>query len=651
MRSDRNLDPHAEADGEPVSNPTSNPSLREVVVAGLSRRRLLGYGLGAAIGALAGPALTPPARAGAQPGAQGPLLGFKGVPISSADAITVPPGYTAEVIYAWGDPISEGPAFRPDVGNSAEEQAVQAGMHHDGMHFYPIASGAGGSAHGLLAVNHEYTDDGLLHPGGMEGWSAAKVAKSQASHGVSIVEVQLDGGRWTIVRPSRLARRITATTPIRVAGPAAGHASMRTDADPTGAAVLGTINNCASGPTPWGTYLTCEENFNLYFSNRSGAIPPLQKRYGINERGGGYRWHEHDERFDAARHPNEPNRFGWVVEIDPHDPRSQAVKHTALGRFKHEGATVAVADDRRVVVYMGDDERFEYVYKFVSRRPWRPEASRAENMRVLEDGTLFVARFDADGSGQWLELSPGRNGLDAAARYPSVAEIVVNARGAADRAGATPMDRPEWIARHPKTGETYVTLTNNTNRGKQGSPAPDGANPRSDNSFGHIVRWRERGGDPAATRFDWDVFALGGDPGHSDVKRGTIRGDAFGSPDGLWFDQRGVLWIQTDVSTSALHKGDYQRLGNNQMLAADPGTREVRRFLTGPSGAEITGITSTPDGTTLFVNVQHPGETASERSNPAAPQAVSSWPDGPAGGRPRSATVAIRKTDGGVIGT
>ena len=652
MPSDRDPDPHAEADGEPVSNATSNPSLREVVVAGLSRRRLLGYGLGAAIGALAGPALSPAARAGAQPVAQGPLLGFKGVPVSSADAVAVPPGYTAEVIYAWGDPISEGPPFRPDAGNSAEEQAVQAGMHHDGMHFYPLESGADGSAHGLLAVNHEYTDDGLLHPGGMEGWSAAKVAKSQASHGISVVEVRLEGGRWKVVRPSRLARRITATTPIRVGGPAAGHASMRTDADPTGASVLGTINNCASGPTPWGTYLTCEENFNLYFANRSGAIPPLQKRYGINERGGGYRWHEHDERFDAARHPNEPNRFGWVVEIDPHDPQSRAVKHTALGRFKHEGATVAVAADRRVVVYMGDDERFEYVYKFVSRGPWRPEGSRAENMRVLEDGTLFVARFDADGSGQWLELAPGRNGLDAAAGYPSVAEIVVNARGAADRAGATPMDRPEWIARHPKTGETYVTLTNNVNRGKQGSPGPDGANPRSDNSFGHIVRWRERGGDPAATRFDWDVFALGGDPAHPDAaKRGTIRGDAFGSPDGVWFDQRGVLWIQTDVSTSALHKGDYERLGNNQMLAADPVTREVRRFLTGPSGAEITGITSTPDGTTLFVNVQHPGETASERSNPAAPRAVSSWPDGPAGGRPRSATVAIRKTDGGVIGT
>src|SRR5262245_58538035 len=242
MRSDHRPDVHAAA-REPVSNPTSNPSLRKVVAAGLSRRRLLGHGLGVAIAAMAGPVLSPRARAGAQPSAQDPRLGFKGVPVSSADGIAVPPGYTAEVIYAWGEPISAGPAFRPDASNSAEEQAVQAGMHHDGMHFYPLGSGAAASTHGLLAVNHEYTDDGLLHPGGMEGWSAAKVAKSQASHGVSVVEVRLEGARWKVVRPSRLARRITATTPIRVVGPAAGHASLRTDADPSGASVLGTINN------------------------------------------------------------------------------------------------------------------------------------------------------------------------------------------------------------------------------------------------------------------------------------------------------------------------------------------------------------------------------------------------------------------------
>jgi hypothetical protein len=626
-------------------NASGNPPLSEIASLRLSRRRVLTGGLVAAGAALLGPAW--PGRAGAQGG----LLGFTGIPVSTADAVAVPPGYTAEVLYAWGDPISTGPAFTPDASNGVEDQMVQAGMHHDGLHFFPLPAGGSSSTHGLLAVNHEYTDDGLLHPGGMEPWTAEKVRKSQAAHGVSVVEVRLQSGRWMVVRPSSHARRITGNTPIRVSGPAAGHGSLQTAADPTGRSVLGTLNNCAHGVTPWGTYLTCEENFNGYFVNRSGAVPALQRRYRINERGFGYRWHEHDPRFDAALHPNEPNRFGWVVEMDPYDRERPAVKHTALGRMKHEGATVAVAPDRRVVVYMGDDERFEYVYKFVSRDPWDPTRGRPAGLSLLETGTLYAARFDADGTGQWLELAHGKNGLDAGAGFASQAEVAVNARGAADRAGATPMDRPEWIAVHPKTGEAYCALTNNVNRGKAGSPGPDRANPRPDNAFGHIVRWRERGGDAAATRFDWDVFVLAGDPGLADAnKQGDIKGDVFGSPDGLWFDARGVLWIQTDVSASVLNKGDYARVGNNQMLAADPATREVRRFLTGPNGCEITGVVTTPDGTSMFVNVQHPGETARERSNPAAPKAVSAWPDGAAGGRPRSATIVIRRAAGGLIG-
>ena len=633
---------------DPISNPSSNASLTDVLAARLSRRRVLAGGLVAAGATLLRPVL----RAGrARAVAQGGLLGFTGVPISRADAVTVPPGYTAEVLYAWGDPISAGPAFKPDASNGVEDQAVQAGMHHDGIHFFPLPVGGSSSTHGLLAINHEYTDDGLLHPGGMEPWTAEKVRKSQAAHGVSVIEVRLDGGRWSVVRPSAFARRITASTPMRLSGPAAGHAWLQTDADPTGLTVLGTANNCAHGYTPWGTYLTCEENFNGYFVNRSGAVPPLQKRYGITERGFGYRWHEHDARFDAAAHPNEPNRFGWVVQIDPFDPHRPPVKLTALGRFKHEGAALAVAGDRRVVLYMGDDERFEYIYKFVSRDPWEPSVSRAANIRLLENGTLYVARFDPDGTGEWFELTHGKNGLDGGAGFPSQAAVLINARGAADRAGATKMDRPEWIAVHPRTGEAYCSLTNNASRGKAGAPAPDPANPRADNVFGHIIRWRERGGEPTATRFEWDVFVLCGDPTLADAgKHGNIRGDVFGSPDGLWFDARGVLWIQTDVSTSALNRGDYARLGNNQMLAADPMTREVRRFLTGPNGCEITGVITTPDGTSMFVNIQHPGETASERSNPAAPKAVSAWPGGPAGGRPRSATIVIRTSDGGVIG-
>ena len=629
---------------DPPANPTSNARFEEIIGARVSRRRVLQHGLGAAaLSFLGGSAGLLRSRAEAKSG----LLGFTPVPVSSADMVIVPLGYAVDVVYAWGDPISTGPAWKPDAGNTAAEQEQQAGMHHDGMHFFPIPAGSSSSTRGLLVVNHEYTDDGLLHPDGMESWTAAKVDKAMAAHGVSVVEIALTNGKWVVVRPSPYARRITARTPMTLTGPAAGHPWLKTAADPSGRLAVGTVNNCAHGVTPWGTYLTCEENFNDYFVNASGAVSPLQKRYGIG-RGRGYRWHEHEARFDAAAHPNEPNRFGWVVEIDPWNPQSQPVKRTALGRIKHEGAKVELAADGRVVVYMGDDERFEYIYKFVSRDRYDP-ADRAANLRLLDDGTLYVARFRADGSGEWLELAPGRNGLDGASGFNSQAEVLINARGAADKAGATPMDRPEWIAVHPTTREVFCSLTNNMRRGEAGAPAADAANPRSPNVYGHIVRWREQGRDPAALGFEWDIFALAGDPANPDpARRGNIKGDMFGSPDGLWVDQRGVLWIEMDVATNLLHKGDYARMGNNAMLAADPATGEVRRFLVGPNGCEITGIVSTPDGTSLFVNIQHPGETASERTDPSKPTGVSSWPDGT---RPRSATIVIRKLDGGVIGT
>ncbi len=621
-------------------NPTSNPAFTDIVTTRLSRRRLLQGSVAAAALALLGR----PAPAAASP------LGFTGVPVSTADTVAVPPGYVSSVLYAWGDPISDGPTFASDASNTVADQERQAGMHHDGIHYFPLPRGSETSTRGLLAVNHEYTDDGLLHPGGMEPWTADKVAKSQAAHGLSVIEIALVGDRWTVVRPSSYARRVTARTPISVDGPAAGHARLRTAADPDGRTVLGTLNNCAHGVTPWGTYLTCEENFNGYFVNRGETIPAGQRRYGITGKGFGYRWHEHDPRFDAAVHPNEPNRFGWVIEVDPYDPARPPVKHTALGRFKHEGAAVTLARDNRVVVYMGDDERFEYIYKFVSHHPFTAGDPGA-NARLLGEGTLYVARLDASGEGAWIALTHGQNGLDATAGFAGQAGILIDTRGAADRVGATRMDRPEWIAVHPRTGEAYCALTNNAQRGDEGRPTPDRANPRATNVFGHIVRWRERGGDAAAVTFDWDVFVLAGDRDHPEAsRRGTVKGDSFGSPDGLWIDARGVLWIQTDVSTSVLNRGDYARLGNNMMLAADPATGEVKRFLTGPRGGEITGVATTPDGRTMFVNVQHPGEPASERSDPTRPTAISAWPDGAAEGRPRSATIVIRKHDGGVIG-
>ncbi len=618
------------------------------------RRRLLAAAsLTAGAGALAAAGLPLPVLAAKSGRAQGALFPFAGLPVSSEDKVICPSGYQSNLLFAWGDPVSDGPRAQTDASDSAADQAMQAGMHHDGMHFFPFMDkGQPSSDHGLLCVNHEYTDDGLLHVGGMENWSADKVAKSKAAHGVSVIEVIRKDSGWQINRSSKYARRITADTPCSIAGPARGHPAMKTASDQHGEVILGTLNNCAMGVTPWGTYLTCEENFNGYFQGPSTPNPD-EKRYGLTEKGFGFRWHEFDERFNANRHANEVNRFGWVVEIDPFKPEQPPVKRTALGRFKHEGATVTLSKKGHVVVYMGDDERFEYIYKYVSDGIY--QQGMQDPGALLDRGTLHVARFDEDGHGQWLPLRLGEkypNGtLGAENGFSNPGDIAIRARQAADLAGATKMDRPEWIAVHPDTGEVYVTLTNNSKRESTSTNGTHAANPRPDNVFGHIIRWRENAADAAARQFSWDIFALAGDPQHPDpLKQGTIKGDSYGSPDGLWFDPSGHLWIQTDVSTSTLNKGDYARLGNNQMLIVDPESAETRRFMTGPKGCEITGITMTPDARSLFVNIQHPGETASERSDPAQPTARSAWPanqfPAAAGGRPRSATIVITRSDG-----
>lgn len=639
--------------------------LDEIADARLSRRDLLRAGLGlSVVGFLGGCESLRPMVSGDS----GPLIGFTPIPVSKADSVVVPPEYTWQVVNAWGDPIMPGaPDFRADGANSAAEQAMQSGMFHDGMHFFPLPKGSESSEHGLIAINYEYTDDNLLSPDGMLTWTADKVQKSKNAHGLGVFEVRQVGGRWQTVRDSKYGRRITADTAFEIRGPAAGHPWMQTQADPGGRRALGTFNNCANGYTPWGTYLSCEENFTPYFVNNSGSIPRLQDRYGVptEKASWGFRWHEFDPRFDAAKHPNEPNRHGWVVEFDPYDPASVPVKHTAMGRMAHEGATLAVAPDGRVVYYMGDDDfrsKFEHIYKFVSRKPYVKGGGMAANRDILDEGTLYAARFNADGSGEWLELTLGKNGITPASGFNSQAEVVIDARTAADVAGATFMDRPEWIAVHPRTGEVYCTLTNNTSRGK-GKPlfqkdalGADSANPRAPNLMGHIIRWRETGADPTATRFNWDVFLLAGDPAHKDPNHhGNVKGGVvFAQPDGLYIDRRGVLWIQTDSSAQNMASGDWANIGNNQMLAADPATGAVRRFLTGPVGCEITGTQFTPDMRTMFVNIQHPGEAPLPhpgRNDPKKPKGISSWPDGDKGGRPRSATIAIRRKDGGIVGT
>ena len=632
------------------SNRSSNSSIHEV--SDPARRTLLRGGLAGTVTGLLAPLGGVAALAGcATAGGSAPLLGFKSVPVSVADIITVPEGYSAQVIAAWGEPVGlsgENAAFKFDGSNSAAEQEAQLGMHHDGVHFFKHPIAPTSSSNGLLVMNHEYADDGLLHADGMATWNAAKVRKAQAAHGVSVIEVESKNNRWEVVRPSPWARRITASTPMAFGGPAAGHAQLQTKADPQGMRPLGTLNNCASGITPWGTYLTCEENFIFYF-NGGEALSPHERRWGLRKGGVGYRWHEHDERFDATKHPNEPNRFGWVVEIDPYNPSSTPIKRTAMGRAAHEGATTTLTKDGRAVVYMGEDARFEYIYKFVSRDKVKP-GGFAANSTLLDHGTLYVARFDANAKGGWIPLTHGQGPLTAANGFADPGEVLIKSRQASDLLGATKMDRPEWID-IDQQGWVYCTLTNNSNRGGDKQPGLDAANPRANNTMGNIIRWKEDGDFDSAT-FQWNHFVLAGDPAlERDEAKGNVKGDAFACPDGLWTDARGVLWIQTDMSTSAMGKGDLKNVGNNAMLAADPRTGEIRRFLTGPVGCEITGATATPDGRTMFINVQHPGESPSERSDPSNPRRFSNWPDQRADGRPRSATVVIRKNDGGVIGS
>ncbi|ESS59171.1 hypothetical protein EDP2_2878 [Enterobacter cloacae S611] len=641
-----------------ISNPSQNAAFSDVVSAFMSRRRFLQMGMVAGA-AVSFPSLMMPENAFAampKPSAlaKAMSLGFTSIPVSTADNVTVPEGYIARPFYRWGDAVGlqgDLPEFKFDASNTTDEQAAQAGMHHDGMAWFSLPQGEENPAHGLLALNHEYIDNGMLFKDGTANWDLDKARKGQNAMGVSVIEVKKADAGWQVVRPSSFARRITVNTPMQLSGPARHQPLMKTAADPQGEEVLGTMQNCANGRTPWGTYLTCEENWSDIFVKKA-PLNALEKRYGISDSDESYRWNEVDERFSVDKTPNEPNRFGWVVEIDPYDPTSKPRKHTALGRFKHEGAAVTLAADNRVVVYMGDDQKFEYIYKFISDNKYDP-SDRKANMKLLESGTLYVAKFNEDGSGDWLPLIFGENGLDQSNGFDNQGDLLIKTRLAADKVGATKMDRPEWIAAdtHAK-GSVYCTLTNNSDRGKEGKAPVDAANPRANNQFGHIMHWSEENADPASAKFKWDILVLAGRTDSDDPKvKGSMKGAEFGSPDGLSFDHRGVLWIQTDVSSSTINKKAYEGMGNNQMVATIPGSNDYRRFLTGPRGCEITGIAFTPDNRTLFINIQHPGEGGDDITDPNNPHAISNWPDFKADGRPRSSTVVITKSDGGIIGT
>lgn len=703
------------------SNDSGNISLQTLLEARLTRRKALFAGVAATTTALfAGVGLTgcgddDGSVAGGGDPEPTPGLGFTAVAKGLADRVVVPAGYSAFVLYSLGDPIVDGVAAYTNDGTQGDFDR-RAGDHHDAIAYFPFPRGSGSSAEGLLVMNHEALTEVYLHPNGptpdRTGASGprplAEVLKEQQVHGISVVKVKKAGGKWTVDRTAAsVNKRWHANSEMALSGPVAGSTLVVTKLAPTGQATFGTLNNCGHGVTPWGSYLSGEENWNAYFKRGDDAAASdvvrtqAFARYAIAPNSAGFNYRGWDtpidatdlqKRFDctitggsaAEDFRNEPNHFGYVVEIDPYDPTFVPKKRTALGRFSHEGAWFAPAQTGKpVAVYMGDDSRNEYCYKFVSDAAWdEADAGKGAGIggKYLDRGTLYVARFGEDGSGEWLPLSTDNPAL--AGKFSGIAEILVNARTAADHAGATKMDRPEWGGVNPKTGEFYLTLTNNSTRGVGSGPAAAAANPRSyedakgattqrGNVNGHIIRLREDGDAPDAVTFRWDIYLFGAqadaDPATVNVSGLTAEND-FSSPDGLWFDSRGILWVQTD-------DGAYTDVTNCMMLAAVPGgvgdggsktiggvtapvgkaasADLVRRFLVGPVDCEITGVDMTPDRKTMFVNIQHPGETGS--------LAVlrSTWPSmtsddatavGTEGTRPRTSTVVIVKDDGGEIG-
>lgn len=597
-----------------------------VVEAAISRRGFLtgvvAYGSGAAV---MGSGLLSGTSAQAQTASR---FGFTPIPIATDGTIHVPDGYSWQSMVSWGDPLfSDAEELSQETGVSVASSDRVFGENTDGMELFVVGDRQ------VIAVNHEYVNTKVNLPASEgETTSADDVLTLQNMQGVTVMEVAEGPDGWGVVVDSDLNRRITHNTPMTIAGPAAGHPLMQTTDDPAGTTALGTMNNCGAGKTPWGTYLTCEENFNGYFGSTDDAfeLPADYARYGIGKESR-YAYEKFDARFDVSQNPNEPHRFGYIVEIDPSDPASTPIKHTALGRFKHENAAAVIAPDGRVVVYMGDDERGEFMYKYVSNGFYTPGGPTSA---LLDDGQLYVAKFNNDLTGQWVALTPEATGMDAA-------EIAIFTRDAASAVGATTMDRPEWVAVNPIAAEGYCCLTNNRNRGVKPNAGGDdtaanGPNPRNENNYGQIVRWYPSNDDHGTDTFTWDLYVMAGNPTlHDDAYGGSSNvneGNLFNSPDGMQFDSTGLLWIQTDGDDS--NEEGFAGMGNNQMLAGDPATGQIERFLTGPKGSEVTGLTWSADRRTMFVGIQHPG---------------SPFPDGE-GMLPRSSIVAVKRDDNERVG-
>ncbi|MFJ4786110.1 PhoX family protein [Streptomyces sp. NPDC088794] len=587
-------------------------------------------------------------------------LRFGAVAPNTADAVVVPDGYAQNVVIRWGEPILRGaPAFDPE-NQTAAAQAGQFGYNNDFLALLPVP---GEHRRQLLVANHEYTDEVLM----FRGYDPANPTRNQvevawAAHGLGVVVVEEDR-RTGALRPvprHHLNRRVTVTTEFKVTGPAAGSDLLKTSADPTGRKVLGTLNNCSGGTTPWGTTLHGEENFNQYFANGARAT---DKRYGLVAGATERKWERFDKRFDVLQEPNESHRFGYVVELDPYDPTSTPRKRTALGRVKHEGATVRLTDDGRPVVYTGDDERFDYFYKFVGSKRMKKGSSRAareHNLTLLDEGTLYVAKLtgdspaieidgtgklpadgEFDGSGEWIPLATATaKGAVSHVEGMTAEEVLVFTRLAGDKVGATKMDRPEDIEPNPHTGKVYVALTNNTNRGVGANAPVDEANPRNANKHGHILELTERHNRADSTKFAWSLFLVAGDPKDpATYFAGFPKDDVspISCPDNVAFDPHGNLWISTDGAQLGSHDGLFG------VATKGPRRGELKQFLTVPNGAETCG--PLVQDRRVLVAVQHPGEIAG--ATVESPASV--WPDGP-GKIVRPAVVAVWRKDGCDIG-
>ncbi|NBE51629.1 PhoX family protein [Streptomyces boluensis] len=659
----------------PTPNTSDNAYVGDVIAGALSRRSMIRAAAVVTVAGAAGAATVSGQGGGAravaaEQGGQGAPVPAKGtgrsarglrfgaVAPNTADQVTVPEGYRQNVVIRWGEPILRGaPDFDPE-NQTAKAQAGQFGYNNDFLSLLPLGDGRQ-----VLVSNHEYTDEVLMFRGyDPENPTREQVEIAWAAHGLGVVVVEEERrtGKLTAVTRHGLNRRITATTEFRLQGPAAGSDLVKTSADPTGTKVLGTLNNCSGGTTPWGTTLHGEENVDQYFANGTRAT---DKRYGLKPGATERKWERFDQRFDVAEEPNEIHRFGYVVELDPYDPESTPVKHSALGRFKHEGASIALTPDGRPVAYSGDDSKFEYFYKFVSSKRMRTgksAADREHNMTLLDEGTLYVAKVTGDspaaeidgsgkhpqdgqfdGSGTWIPLATATaDGAESHVEGMSAEEVFVFTRIAADKAGATKMDRPEDIEPSPRTGKVYLALTNNSERGTDGKAPADEANPRNANKHGAVLELTENGDNPAATGFGWLLFLVAGDPKDPATYFGGFPKDQvspISCPDNVTFDPHGNLWISTDGAQLGSHDGLFG-------VATSGAYRgQLKQFLTMPTGAETCG--PLVQGRRVLVAVQHPGEI----DGASVEKPASSWPDGP-GRIVRPSVVSVWREDGSDIG-